>query len=583
MTQTPSDWRMPTGPVRGSLRLSGRLWPTLRDAPSDAEAISHKLMIRAGLVRQLAAGLYSFMPFGLRSLQRITTIIRQEMDAIGAQELLLPVMHPAEIWEATGRYGINEQFRLDDRGGRRMVLGMTHEEIITWHAARELRSYRDLPQSWYQFQTKLRDEARPKSGILRVREFIMKDSYSMDRDADGLDASYQAHARAYANIFDRAGLDWYMVESDVGMMGGMGAHEFMAPSPAGEDTIARAPGGAYAANVELAVSVAREPEFGPAPDAPERFDTPGIGTIDELAAFTAHPATLAKSGGGHHRRRAPVLALVRGEHQLHEKKLARIVGCRTVPAQPDEIQGWFGASPGSLGPVGVEGVRIIADPTLTSGHYVTGANTDGVHLRGVVLGRDFQAETADIREVLAGEGCPLSGESLVLEPVIEIGNIFKLGTKYSEPLGARYLDAAGKEQPIIMGSYGIGPARVLAAAIEQGHDEAGIIWPKALAPFDVHMVLVGDADSPQAELADRLFAELGDAGLEVLLDDRPGTKPGEKFVEAELLGCPIRVTIGKRTLPDGPLEVQVRRGRERHDVPLEGAAAAIRELWGTLR
>ena len=573
---------MPTGPVRGSLRLSGRLWPTLRDAPSDAEAISHKLMIRAGLVRQLAAGLYSFMPFGLRSLQRITTIIRQEMDAIGAQELLLPVMHPAEIWEATGRYGINEQFRLDDRGGRRMVLGMTHEEIITWHAARELRSYRDLPQSWYQFQTKLRDEARPKSGILRVREFIMKDSYSMDRDADGLDASYQAHARAYANIFDRAGLDWYMVESDVGMMGGMGAHEFMAPSPAGEDTIARAPGGAYAANVELAVSVAREPEFGPAPDAPERFDTPGIGTIDELAAFTGqHPATLAKSVVVVTDDGAPVLALVRGEHQLHEKKLARIVGSHR-PAQPDEIQGWFGASPGSLGPVGVEGVRIIADPTLTSGHYVTGANTDGVHLRGVVLGRDFQAETADIREVLAGEGCPLSGESLVLEPVIEIGNIFKLGTKYSEPLGARYLDAAGKEQPIIMGSYGIGPARVLAAAIEQGHDEAGIIWPKALAPFDVHMVLVGDADSPQGEYAERLFTELTDLGLEVLLDDRPGTKPGEKFVEAELLGCPLRVTIGKRTLPDGPLEVQVRKGRDRRDVPLDGAAAAIRDLWDSL-
>jgi len=578
----PDGWRMPSSPLRGSVRLSGRLWPTLRDAPADAEAISHKLMVRAGLVRQLASGLYSFLPFGLRSLERIIRIIREEMDRIGAQELLLPVMHPAEIWEATGRYGLDEQFRLQDRGGRAMVLGMTHEEIITWHAARELRSYRDLPQSWYQFQTKLRDEPRPKSGILRVREFIMKDSYSMDRDVAGLEASYAAHAEAYSRIFDRAGLVWYMVESDVGMMGGMGAHEYMAPSTAGEDTIARSPGGAYAANVELAVSVAGEPDFGDAPAAPEPFDTPGIGTIDELAAFTGlSPRMLAKSVVVVTDDGKPVLALVRGEHALHEKKLAHVVG-RHRPAQPDEIREWFGASPGSLGPVGVEGVRIVADPTIARGHHVTGANRDGVHLRGVVLGRDFQAEVADIREVLEGEGCPVSGEPLVLEPVIEIGNIFKLGTKYSVPLGATYLDQDGREQAIVMGSYGIGPARVLAAAIEQGNDEAGIVWPKGLAPFDVHMVLVGDADSPQAEYAERLFTELTGLGLEVLLDDRAGTKPGEKFVEAELLGCPVRVTVGKRTLPDGPLEVQVRRGRERRDVPLDGAAAAIRELWDGL-
>jgi prolyl-tRNA synthetase len=572
---------MPAAPRGESVRLSGRFWPTLRDAPADAEAISHKLMVRAGLIRQLAAGLYSFLPFGLRSLQRVTAIIRQEMDAIGAQEFQLPVMQPAEIWEATGRYGLDEQFRLEDRGGRAMVLGMTHEEIITWHAAREIRSYRDLPQSWYQFQTKLRDEPRPKSGILRVREFTMKDAYSLDTDEDGLACSYTAHADAYARIFDRCGLVWYMVESDVGMMGGMGAHEFMAPSPAGEDTIARAPSGAYAANVELATSLAIDPDFGPTPDAPELFATPGIGTIEELSSFTGlAPAQLCKSvvvvsDDG------PVMALVRGEHALHEKKLTHIIG-RHRPAQPDEIREWFGANPGSLGPVGVEGVRIVADATIATGHYVTGANRDGEHLRGVVLGRDFRAEIADIRTVLAGEGCPVSGEPLELEAVIEIGNIFKLGTKYSVPLGATYLSAEGREHPIVMGSYGIGPARVLAAAIEQSHDEAGIVWPKALAPFDVHMVLVGDAESPQGLFADRLFDELSDAGIAVLLDDRPGTKPGEKFVEAELLGCPIRITIGKRTLPDGPLEVQVRRGRERHDVPLESAATAIAELWERL-
>ena len=574
-------WRMPASPRGGSLRLSGRFWPTLRDAPADAEAISHKLMVRAGLVRQLAAGLYSFLPFGLRSLQRVTAIIREEMDRIGAQELQLPIMQPAEIWEATGRYGLDEQFRLVDRGGRAMVLGMTHEEIITWHAAREIRSYRDLPQSWYQFQTKLRDEPRPKSGILRVREFTMKDSYSMDVDEAGLGRSYDAHAAAYARMFDRCGLVWYMVESDVGMMGGMGAHEFVAPSPAGEDTIARSASGAYAANVELAISIAVEPDFGPTPAAPEAFDTPGIGTIDELSRVTGLvPARLCKSvvvvsDGG------PVLALVRGEHTLHEKKLSHVIG-RHRPAQADEIREWFGANPGSLGPVGLDGVRIVADATIATGHYVTGANRDGEHLRGVVLGRDFQAEVADIRNVLAGEGCPISGEPLELEPVIEIGNIFKLGTKYSVPLGAMYLSAEGHERPIIMGSYGIGPARVLAAAIEQSHDEAGIVWPKALAPFDIHMVLVGDAESPQGVFAEALFDQLSDAGFAVLLDDRPGTKPGEKFVEAELLGCPIRVTVGKRTLPDGPLEVQVRKGRERHDVPLEGAAAAIAEVWDRL-
>ena len=567
--------------LRGSVRLSGRLWPTLRDAPADAEAVSHILMVRAGLVRQLAAGLYTLLPFGLRSIRRVEAIIREEMDRIGAQELLMPILQPAEIWEATGRYPLAEQFKLEDRAGRAMVLGMTHEEIITWHAAREIRSYRDLPQAWYQIQTKLRDEPRAKSGMLRVREFTMKDSYSLDRDHAGLDASYDAHAEAYSRIMDRCGLHWYMVESDTGMMGGTGAHEFMAPSPAGEDTIVRDPAGGYAANVEVAASVAREPDFGETPEAPQAFDTPGVGTIDELAALTGlPPARLAKSvvvvaDGG------PVLALVRGEHALHEKKLTRLVGPHRA-AHPEEIREWFGADPGSLGPVGLPDdspVRVVADTTLAHGHYVTGANRDGQHLSGVVLGRDFQAETADIREVLDGEAHAGSGATLVMEPAIEVGNIFKLGTRYSEALGATYLDAEGQERPIVMGSYGIGPARIAAAAIEQSHDEAGIVWPRAIAPFDVHMVLIGAPESPQADLADRLLEELSELGLEVLLDDRADTKPGEKFVEAELLGCPIRVTVGARTLPDGPVEVQVRRGRERRDVPLDGAAAAILALW----
>jgi prolyl-tRNA synthetase len=442
-----------------------------------------------------------------------------------------------------------------------------------------MRSYRDLPQSWYQIQTKLRDEPRPKSGMLRVREFTMKDSYSFDADAEGLERSYAAHSDAYARIFDRAGITWYRVESDVGMMGGSGAHEYMAPSPAGEDVVARTADGSYAANVELAVSVAADPDFGDMADTPEEFDTPGVGSIDELASFTGlHPACLAKSvvlvaDSG------PVLAIVRGEHQVHEKKIAHLIGAHRA-AHAEEIREWFGAAPGSLGPVGVDArVRVIADSTLERGHYVTGANRDGVHLRGVRLGRDFAAEIADIRTVLAGEQSVGGGGGLELVPVIEIGNIFKLGTKYSDPLGARYLDENGQEQVIVMGSYGIGPARVAMAAIEQGHDDDGIIWPTGIAPFDVHMVLIGDPDDPQGEYARRLWMELSDLGLEVLLDDRPGLRPGEKFVEADLLGCPLRVTVGKRTLPDGPLEVQVRRSREKLEMPLDGAADAIRALW----
>ncbi len=577
---------MPSAPRGGSWRLSGRVWPTLRDAPADAEAASHILMVRAGLVRQLAAGLYTLMPFGLRVLRRIDAILRQEMDRIGAQELSMPVLHPAEIWQTTGRYPLAEQFRLNDRAGRDFVLGMTHEEIVTWHVAHEIRSYRDLPQSWYQIQTKMRDEPRAKGGLLRVREFTMKDSYSFDRDQAGLDASYAAHAEAYARIFDRCGLTWYQVESDTGMMGGSGAHEYMAPSAAGEDVIARAQDGSYAANVELAVSVAREPEWGATPEAPEEFATPGIGTIDELAAFTGlPPARLAKSVVVVPEEGRPVLALVRGEHTVHEKKLSALIGPHRA-AHPEEIAQWFGAVPGSLGPVGLGDdapVRVIADETITRGHYVTGANRDGVHLRGVVLGRDFTAETADIREVLEGEGAPGTGSPLLLERVIEIGNIFKLGTKYTEALDARYLDVDGREHTIIMGCYGIGPGRIAAAAVEQGHDEAGIIWPRSIAPFDVHLVLIGGAGTEHAAFADALYEELSDLGLDVLYDDRPKVKPGEKFVEAELLGCPVRVTVGQRTLPDGPLEVQVRRGRERRDVPLDGAASSIRDIWTTLR
>ncbi len=557
------------------MKASRLFIPTLKEDPAEAEAISHKLSVRAGLVRQLAAGLYIFLPLGLRVMEKINRIIREEMNAIGAQEISMPVLHPAEVWRQTGRYDQigPEMFRLQDRGGREMVLGMTHEEIVTWLAARELRSYRDLPQIWYQIQTKLRDEARPKSGVLRTREFVMKDSYSFDTDEEALEESYQLHVSAYERIFTRAGIEFYMVESDPGMMGGATAHEFMAPSPAGEDEVALCPACGYAANVELAQSVPDYPEF---PEAGiEEVETPGVRTIAEVSGYLeVEPALLIKSllvmAGDE-----PVLVMVRGDQELQETKLARVIG-EFRPAQAGEIREATGADAGFIGPVGLE-LRKIADESLAEGVYVTGANRDGYHLRGVVPGEDFQAELHDIRRVKDGERCRHCNVDLKLERVIEVGNIFKLGTKYSEPLGATYLDESGRERPIVMGSYGIGPARVAAAAIEQQADGKGIVWPAAIAPFQVHLVLVQPGDGAQATMADRLYAELAAAGIEVLYDERD-LSPGAKFADADLIGCPVRATIGKRSAAEGAVEVRLRPGGEEQKFPLEEAAEAIAGL-----
>ena len=557
------------------MRASRLFFPTLKEDPAEAEAVSHKLMIRAGLVRQLAAGLYIYLPLGLRVINKINRIIREEMDAIGAQELSMPVLQPAEIWQQSGRYEAigEEMFRLKDRGGRDMVLGMTHEEIVTWLAAREIRSYRDLPQVWYQLQTKLRDEARPKSGILRTREFVMKDSYSFDVDEAALEENYYLHTRAYKRIFQRAGIDFYMVESDPGMMGGATAHEFMAPSGAGEDEVALCPACGYAANVELARS---EPSRPACPAAGiEEVETPAARSIDEVSRFLdITPDLLIKSllviaDEG------PVLAMVRGDHELQESKLRRLIG-EHRPAQAEEISRITGAEAGFIGPLGLD-IRMIADQSLRGGVFAAGANKAGYHIRGIVPGTDFEAEFADIRRVREGEKCPHCDALLKIERVIEIGNIFKLGTKYSKPLGATYLDEDGKEQPIVMGSYGIGPARVAAAAVEQLADDKGIVWPLAIAPFAVHLALVQPADGQQKAIAEKLYAELMSRGVEVLLDDR-SVSPGGKFAEAELLGCPLRITIGKRTLAENAVEVQIRRGREQLSVQLPGAAGAIADL-----
>ena len=560
-------------------RLSRYFLPTVKEPPADAEAISHVLMVRAGLVRQLGAGMWTWLPAGWRVHRRIEQIIREEMDAIGGQELLMPVLEPEELWRRTGRAEIPELFRLRDRNDRPLVLAMTHEEAVTFHASREVRSYRDLPLILYHIQLKERDEPRPRAGVLRTREFIMKDSYSFDRDEHGLAESYDRHITAYDRIFDRTGLRWYRVESDVGMMGGLGAHEYMAPCPAGENEVALSDAG-YAANVEIATGVPRQPAFPDPLPVPEPVETPDARTIEQVSALLGvEPATLIKS--------LPVVApddritlvLVRGDHTMNEIKLQNALGSEFRPATEEEIRDAFGAQPGFIGPVGVE-VDVLADAAVGQGVYVTGANRDGYHLRGVEPGRDFTARFADVRRVEAGDRCPLGG-TIEIEPAIEVGNIFKLGTRYSEPLGAMYLDESGAERPIVMGSYGIGPARIAAAAIEQFADDHGISWPASIAPFDVHLVGLGKEGTEEHALAERLYEELSGAGLQVLYDDRD-LRPGEKFVEAELLGSPLRVVAGRRSLDSGELEVQIRRGMEQRVVPIAGAIAALQAVLAEL-
>jgi len=563
------------------MRWTRSLIPTLRDDPADAEAISHKLMVRAGLVRQLAAGIYVYLPLGLRVLEKVNTIIREEMNRIGGQEIEMPVLHPAEIWQQSGRWDAigGEMFRLKDRYGRDMCLGMTHEEVIAWLAAREIRSYRDLPQIWYQIQTKERDEARPRSGVLRTREFLMKDSYTLDPDVAALEVSYNAHKDAYCRIFDRCGLTYVVVQSDPGMMGGSGSHEFMAPSAAGEDDVALCDACGYAANVELARGVPGPPASSIA--AKGEVATPNVRTIAEVSALLKiDPSATIKSlvfiGPD-----GPVLALVRGDHALHERKLARALKAEARPAHPDEVRQHLGVSPGSIGPVGTRGARIVADESLREGRYVVGANREGIHLTGVTPGQDFTCEWADLQVALAGEGCPTCGKPLRIERVIEIGNIFKLGTKYSVPLGAMYLDEGGKQQPIVMGSYGIGPARIAAAAVEQRHDADGIVWPWAIAPFHVHLVPVAVKDAAQMAAAEEIYRDLRSAGLDVLMDDRE-ERAGVKFKDADLLGIPLRVTVGNALAKEGVVELRQRSTRADRRVPRDQVVAAVQEMAKTI-
>ena len=562
--------------------LSEYFLPTERDPPADAEAISHKLMVRAGLIRQVGAGLWSWLPAGWRVHQRIVQIVREEMDAIGGQEMLMPVLHPAEPWRRTGRYEIEELFKLNDRRGADMVLAMTHEEIVTGHVAAAVRSYRDLPKILYHFQTKERDEPRPRAGVLRTREFVMKDAYTFDRDADGLDLAYRKHVVAYDRMLDRCGLEWYRVQADVGMMGGHGADEYMAPCAAGENEVALAAG--YAANVEVATADPQTVALDDERMAPSEVPTPGMTTIravaDELgladgALLKAFPVAPDSDPG------SIALVVLRGDHRVNEFKLRAALKSDFRPATVLEIERRLGP-PGFIGPVGAQ-MPILLDDGVGPGCYVTGANRVDTHLRGVKPGRDFQFERVDVRMVLAGD--TVAGAPVRIEPAIEVGNIFKLGVRYSEPLGATYLDESGRQQLIWMGSYGFGPARAAAAAVEQYNDEHGIAWPRAIAPFDVELVTLGKPGSQERDLSDALYSALRELGLATLYDERD-SGPGEKFADAELLGCPIRVTVGRRTLSSGELEVQVRRGREQRSAALAGGAAsasdaalAVAELW----
>jgi prolyl-tRNA synthetase len=561
------------------MRWSNAFIPTLREDPADAEAVSHRLLVRAGYMRQLMSGVYSMLPLGFRVVEKITRIVRQEMERIGGQEFRLPALHPADVWKRSGRWETmgDEMFRLVDRKGADVGLGMTHEEIFALIAS-EMRSYKQLPQIWYQIQTKFRDEPRPKSGVLRVREFTMKDSYSLDLGSEGLDVAFQKHFEAYRRIFQRCGVDPLAVEASSGAMGGSESIEFMVRSDAGEDLVASCEACGYAGNVEKATSSLAPVEDEAGPAAPEKFATPGVRSIEDLVAFEGGAAadrqikTLVYVLG-----QETVLVLLRGDHPLSEQKLLDATAALDARAASDEeIRAALGASAGSLGAVGVTGLRIFADLALQGRtNMTTGANEDGHHVRGIDLARDAEvSEWLDLREVQAGEACPMCDNPLRVDKTIEVGHIFKLGTKYSEVFGANVLDEKSASVPIVMGSYGIGVERAMASVVESCHDDNGIVWPLNVAPYEVVISVVKPKDVETMSAALGLYEALQEAQIEVLLDDRD-ERPGVKFKDADLIGIPYRVTVGPKGLAEGKVEIQRRKTGKGRDVDLHRAANAI--------
>jgi prolyl-tRNA synthetase len=563
-------------------RYSQLFIPTLKEAPADAQVASHKLLVRAGFVRQLGAGIYDYLPLAKRCLAKIEAIVREEMDAIGGQEFYLPALHPAEVWKASGRWEVmgDNMFRLKDRKGGDYCLGMTHEEVFTLIARAELRSYRQLPQVWYQIQTKFRDEPRPKSGLLRVRQFTMKDAYTFDVDAAGLDRSYEDQRVAYEKVFTRCGLEFVTVQAHSGAMGGSGSQEFMVRTDAGEDDVAACPKCRYAANVETATSRIPDEADGPA-ERIERFATPGVLTIDALAQPPyGVPARRQLKTLVYVADEKPVLAVVRGDQELNEAKLQTASGASILrPAHPEEIPALMGARAGSLGAVGFRKAPVFVDASLAKRRdMVTGANEDGFHVRGVDVARDLlpHAKVAELRSVRAGEGCPRCDGTLDVFKALEVGHIFKLGTKYSVSMGANVLKADGGETPIVMGSYGIGVERIMAAAIELHHDEKGIRWPLSIAPYHATVLTLGK-EPELARAAEQVCAALAEAGVEVLLDDRD-ERAGVKFNDADLVGIPIRIAVGRKGLAEGKVEWKLRSGPQVDFVPLGEVAAKAAAL-----
>lgn len=580
------------------MRMSQLFSQTLREAPGDAEIASHQLLLRAGFIRPLAAGIFSYLPLARRALTKIENIVREEMDAIGGQEITMPVVHPADIWKETGRWQAigPEMGRFQDRAGRDMVLAMTHEEVVGDLVRKEIRSYRQLPALLYHIQTKWRDEPRSRAGLIRVREFTMKDSYSLDADWDGLDKQYRAHYTAYFRIYNRCGLDVIAVKSDTGMMGGRLAHEFMYLTPIGEDTLLVCDGCGYAANREVARF--KKPELPHEVPLPlEKVPTPGTTTIESLAKFLELPAAktakavfmmAAVSESGQDTEKF-VLAIVRGDMEANETKLANAVKAKTMrPATEDEIRA-AGAVPGYGSPVGVKNALVVVDDLIPmSPNLVGGANEEGYHFLNVTYGRDYSADVvADIAAAREGDACPECGQPLKTVRGVEVGNIFKLGTRYSDALGCTFLDKDGSARPVIMGSYGIGIGRLLACVAEAHHDNFGLCWPVSVAPYSVHLVLLHDAsgENTAEETAETIYEALRRAGIDVLYDDRD-ERPGVKFNDADLIGCPLRLTVSRKSLEKGGVEMKRRAGGEIAIVPIDGLVYRVRAelalLWDAL-
>jgi len=566
---------------KGNMRLSKAFIPTLKETPSDITIKSHQLMLRAGLIRMLSAGIYSYLPLGWKIMKRAMDIIRKEMDAIGGQEFYLPALNPVEIWQETGRakdFG-DEMFHLKDRKRHEMVLAPTHEEIICANARGKIRSYKELPQIWYQIQNKFRDEPRPRSGVLRARQFIMKDSYSLDYNQEGLDRSYELHKEAYKKIFSKAGIKYFIVGASSGLMGGSGSQEFMAESETGEDTIVLCDSCGYAANLEVAQSELNNSVNEPADQLGEIF-TPDVRTIDEVSKFLGVPDYYLIKSLLYIVESQPILILIRGDHELNESKMQAKFGTTFRPATEEEVVDITGgAHVGFIGPVGLKGIDIYVDKTIVNQKgFISGANKDNYHLRGIDPERDFDTkEIIDVATVKAGEKCPNCGHPLRIVNAIEIGHIFKLGTKYSKAMGATVLDPSGKEIPIVMGSYGIGVERILATQIEQNSDDRGIVWSKSLAPYMVHIIAINMKSERVAQQAESVYRFCEDAGISVLFDDRD-VGPGFKFKDADLLGMPMQIIVGEKNLKNQKIEFKIRKSGQSFLVDVDDYPQKLKEV-----